>query len=150
MRRLFELETKSEGKGILSLLDWMGGSDLREENWVPPVDIYESETELVLAADLPGVKRENVEVELLGDVLTIRGRKEFSGPSPNERCHHLECRHGPFERSFVIRSRIDRQAVSASSRNGVLRVTLPKAGRGTRRVTVDSKQGQSLSSGGEE
>lgn len=149
MRRLFELETETESKGLFSLLDWMGDSSPHRENWVPPVDIYESEAELVLTADLPGVAKENVEVELVGDVLSIRGHKGLPTPSVNERYCRLECRHGPFERSFVIRSRIDRQAVSASCRNGVLRVTLPKIGGGTRPVTVNSTQGQSPSSGGE-
>lgn len=139
-----------EGQTHFALHPSLRGADLHLAGWVPAVDIYETEAKLILVLDVPGVDKQDVEVELVGDVLSIRGQKRFLGSSAGERYYRVECAYGPFERSFVIRSPVDRDAVKASFRNGVLRITLPKAGQTSRSIPVKSSQGQTQSSGGEE
>jgi HSP20 family protein len=117
------------------------GAAGHSEGWVPAVDIFETEAELVLLMDVPGVEKGDVDAQLSGDVLTIRGQKRFTGGSAEERYYRAECAYGPFERSFAIRSPIDRGAIKASLADGVLRVVLPKAGRESRRIPVQPTQG---------
>jgi HSP20 family protein len=111
---------------------------LRPEGWVPPVDIFDTEAEIVLLVDIPGVAKEDVEIELSGGVLSIRGQKKFAGHSAGERYYRVECSYGPFERSFAIRPPVDHQNVKASFSNGVLRVILPKVGQKSRSIPVKS------------
>ncbi len=102
----------------------------------PPVDIYETPEELVLVADMPGVPRDAVEVNLDGDNLTIEGRVPFEvyeGLKPL----HVEYGVGGFYRRFTLGEKIDRAAIQAQMRNGVLTLRLPKAEHArSRRIEV--------------
>lgn len=96
--------------------------------FAPPVDICESENELVLFADMPGVPMENVEINLHGDQLTIRGRvAETNGSRTNGRVLWSEYREGDYYRQFTLSRAIDREKIEAMMKDGVLKVVLPKA-----------------------
>ncbi len=94
--------------------------------WVPPVDIYQNgEHELVLKAELPAMTREDIDVRVENDTLTIRGEKKLANDIKEEQYHRVERRYGSFSRSFTLPPTVDTGKVSAEYRNGVLTVTLP-------------------------
>ncbi len=102
--------------------------------WFPAVDICETETEFILAAELPGVKLEEVRIEVFHNELVLTGSRPFPREGVNrEDYYRLEGSYGLFERRFPLPAAVDRENISASLKNGVLKVTIPKVGGG--RVT---------------
>lgn len=96
--------------------------------FVPPVDISEMDNELVILADMPGIPMENVEIDLNGDQLTIRGRvPHANGDGTNGRVLWSEYREGDYYRQFTLSRAIDREKIEAIMKDGVLKVVLPKA-----------------------
>jgi HSP20 family protein len=93
--------------------------------WVPPVDIYEHEGALVLKAELPDMKREDIELTVENSTLTIRGERRLSGDIKQENFHRIERAYGPFSRSFSVPATIDVSKIAAEYKNGVLSVRLP-------------------------
>ncbi len=122
-------------RDLLTLHDQIGqlvGTDA--PGWTPPVDLYESEGAFILTAELPGLTREQIEIQAEESRIVIRGDR---GQVPCEQYHRVERGHGPFSRAFVLPEPIDVESVSADLRDGLLTVTLPKAGgRGARRINV--------------
>ena len=105
--------------------------DFENENWSfavwsPTCDIYETENEIVVKAELPEVKQEDVKVLIENNVLTIRGERKFSDETGKENYHRLERSYGEFSRSFTLPSTVDTERVGAELKNGVLTLTLPK------------------------
>ena len=97
-------------------------------SWLPPVNVEETKNELVLSAELPGIKEEDVEIELENNVLTIRGRKESTSEESEDRRFHVwERRYGSFQRSFTLPRTVSADDISATFENGVLQVHMPKA-----------------------
>ena len=94
--------------------------------WVPPVDIFQSsEHELVLKAELPEMSREDIDITVENDTLTISGEKKLGGDVKEEQFHHVERRYGAFSRSFSLPQTVDVAKVSAEYKHGVLTVRLP-------------------------
>lgn len=94
--------------------------------YAPDTDIYENDAAIVLVADLPGLDEKNVHVELENDILTISGRSpalEIEGLEPV----HREFSEREYRRSFAINADVDRERIRANMKNGVLKLTLPKA-----------------------
>jgi HSP20 family protein len=95
--------------------------------WVPPVDIVENENELVVKADVPDMKFEDIQVELENGTLTLRGERKFEKKTENGGGYHrIERNYGTFERSFTLPDTVDAEHVKADYKNGSLTVTLPK------------------------
>ena len=94
--------------------------------WTPAVDVSESSTAYTVVADLPGVKREDFELEVIGDTLTLKGTRKNGATPESARSHRSERRHGAFERTFRFAENIQADKVEAKFEDGVLRVTLPK------------------------
>jgi HSP20 family protein len=94
--------------------------------FVPSVDIFETEQEITLLADMPGVASDRVSIDLNEDQLTITGDIEAQG-TEKERVLLREYQTGRFERSFSVSDRIDQGKITASMSDGVLRLVLPKA-----------------------
>ena len=94
--------------------------------WSPSVDVAENDAAYVVTAELPGAKKEDVSLELHGDVLTIRGEKRSEREEKNERRHLVERTFGSFERSFTLPQNADGDRVAATFKDGVLTVTIPK------------------------
>jgi HSP20 family protein len=95
-------------------------------NWVPPVDIYETEGhDLVIKVELPDVNREDVQVTVENNTITIKGNKNFPGDVKEEQFRRVERRYGSFVRSFTLPNTVDASKVSAEYKNGVLTVKLP-------------------------
>jgi HSP20 family protein len=104
-----------------------GGDDATSRGtWLPPVDIYETAShEIVLKADAPGLKREDIDLTVENNTLTIRGERKNDDAISEDRYHQVERIIGPFSRSFTLPSTVDASRVRAEYRDGVLAVTLP-------------------------
>jgi len=94
--------------------------------WSPAVDIFENENELVLKADLPDVKLEDIEVRVENETLTLKGERKFEKEENTKGYHRIERSYGSFVRSFSIPATVESEKVAAEFKNGVLTVTLPK------------------------
>jgi HSP20 family protein len=114
--------------------------------WVPPVDIQETENELVLKADVPDLEMKDIDVRLENGTLTIRGERKFQthvsdGKKNEGGWHRVERGYGSFERAFAIPETVNPEAVKADYKNGVLTVTLPKKEMAKpRQIKVDVTQ----------
>jgi len=106
--------------------DWNGADGVG--NWMPPVDIYETEGNLVVKAEAPGLEKDNFKVSVENNVLTLSGEKinEMSEKDAEGNCHRTERTYGKFSRSFTLPNNVDVTGVKAKYKNGVLEVSLPK------------------------
>ncbi len=94
--------------------------------WQPPVDIYETENELVLKADLPDVDLKDIDVRVENQTLSISGERKFQRQDNGKGYHRLERSYGNFTRSFAVPNTFDTDKINAGFKNGVLTVTLAK------------------------
>ena len=97
--------------------------------WVPPVDIRETENELVVKADVPDIKFEDIDVRIENGTLTLRGERKFEETKDgkdNGGWHRVERSYGTFERVFTLPDSVNPEAVKADYKNGTLTITLPK------------------------
>jgi HSP20 family protein len=102
------------------------GEFVTSGRWVPAVDIYETEKDgLVLKAELPDMKREDISVTVENNTLTLKGERKFDGEARKEQFHRVERAYGSFSRSFRLPQTVDATKIAAEYKNGVLTVTLP-------------------------
>jgi HSP20 family protein len=102
------------------------GDFLTNGRWMPAVDIYETEKDgLVLKAELPDVKREDITVTVENNTLTLKGERKFEGEARKEQFHRVERAYGTFSRSFKLPQTVDAAKIAAEYKNGVLTVMLP-------------------------
>ena len=94
--------------------------------WAPPVDIRETEDALVLTVELPGMSKEEVEITLENNVLTLAGERKFEKEVKGETWHRVERSYGSFSRSFTLPATVRIERVEASFTDGVLAIKLPK------------------------
>jgi HSP20 family protein len=94
--------------------------------WNPSVDIYENKDHIVLEAELPGMNREDFELTVENNVITLRGERQFEKKEDSDNYHRVERSYGSFTRSFTLPQTVSAEGATAEYRNGVLRVTLPK------------------------
>ena len=94
--------------------------------WAPSVDIFETENELVLKADLPEVDPKDVDVRVENQTLTVSGERKFEKNDKGKGYHRIERSYGRFTRSFAVPNAFDTESIAADYKNGVLTVSLPK------------------------
>jgi HSP20 family protein len=94
--------------------------------WAPSVDIYENKDQIVLEAELPGMKQEDFDLSIENNVLTLRGERKFEKTDETDNYHRVERSYGSFTRSFTLPHTVSAEGANAEYNNGVLRVTLPK------------------------
>jgi HSP20 family protein len=94
--------------------------------WAPAVDIYETENELVIKADLPDVVEKDVDVRVENNMLTIRGERKFEESVKEDNYLRVERAYGSFSRSFSLPNTVNTDAIQATYKDGVLKVVLPK------------------------
>lgn len=100
--------------------------DLNLGTWRPAVDIYEEETGVVLKAELPGVKKEDVSVEVKDNVLTIKGERKVDSEVKEKNYYRRERTHGSFSRSFNLQYAVNPDKIKARFKDGVLEIEVPK------------------------
>jgi HSP20 family protein len=94
--------------------------------WAPPVDIYETENELVVKADLPDLQDKDIDVRVENNMLTIRGERKFEKDVNEDNYLRVERAYGPFTRSFSLPNTVSSESVRAEYRNGVLSLHMAK------------------------
>ena len=94
--------------------------------FVPPVDIYEDEHKIVLKLEVPGLKQEDLDIQVENNILTVRGERKFEKEEKEENFHRIERRYGSFFRSFTVPTTVSTDSVKASYDAGVLRIELEK------------------------
>jgi HSP20 family protein len=99
---------------------------LRSGMWTPAVDIYENTDSVVVKAELPGVEKDQISVEVKDGILSLRGERKFEKEVKEESYHRIERAYGSFQRSFSLPVSVDQEKVTAKFKNGVLEVKLPK------------------------
>jgi HSP20 family protein len=107
---------------------WNGGGTATREAraYAPRIDFSETDTEMRVAAELPGLEERDIQVSLEEGVLTIRGERNTTKNEDEKEVRHVETFRGKFERSLRLPSEVDPEGVKAVYRNGILTVTLPK------------------------
>lgn len=110
-------------------------------HWTPPVDLFETEEEFVLTAELPGVERKQIDLQVKDHALLLKGQRNPGAEVSQQVYHRLERPSGVFERRFSLPGEIDAETIRANLSEGVLTVTLPKKQRPTqiRRVEVTKR-----------
>ena len=116
MNRMFE----DAGRG------WRGDEPSSTTSWSPAVDIYETEGEITVHAELPGVDRKDIALNLEKNVLTLKGERRFEKETKQENYHRIERAYGAFSRSFSIPAIVDEEKIRAEYKDGILRISLPK------------------------
>lgn len=100
--------------------------ELTAGTWAPSVDIFETENELVMTAEIPGIEEKDVEIKVEDNTLSIRGERKFEKETKEENYHRIERSHGSFYRAFTLPSSVDPERIQAEQENGVLKISMPK------------------------
>ena len=109
-------------RGVVS-----GSNDAESAEWRPAANISETDKEYIIRAELPEVSKEDVDVSVKDGVITIKGERRFEKTDDSEQTHRIESFYGSFARSFSLPADVDEENIRAQSKDGVLRVYLPKA-----------------------
>jgi HSP20 family protein len=117
MNRLFE-QTLSRSRG---------DEAVSATTWTPAVDIYETSDTIVMKAELPGVTREDIQIQINDNTLTLKGERRFARDVQEESYLRIERAYGSFHRSFSLPASIQQEKIRALFKDGVLELTLPKA-----------------------
>jgi HSP20 family protein len=105
--------------------------------WAPPIDVYETDDRYVITAEVPGLSRDQIELAVQDNRLTIRGERPAGVPESTTRHYHqVERGHGSFVRVFAFTEGVHHDAIAADLRDGVLTITLPKTVSPPRRIEV--------------
>jgi HSP20 family protein len=137
MNRLFGPVSRTEREDEMNL-----------SSWAPPVDIAEEKDRLLITAELPGFKENEIEIQTENGMLTLRGERKFEKESDGKSYHRVERAYGQFVRSFSLPNNVDREKIKATFTNGLLRLELPKredAKPRTIKITAGSeKKGETI------
>ena len=98
----------------------------QSSTWLPAVDVWETDSELVLSFDLPGIEEEKIAVELDDNVLTVTGERERTSEQTNDRYYRFERRFGQFSRSVTLPAGVKEDEIKAEYQDGVLEIRVPK------------------------
>ena len=94
--------------------------------WAPPVDIFETDNEVVVRAELPGMDQKDIDIRIDNNLLTIKGERKMDQRVKEENYHRIESMYGTFVRSFTLPFTVDPDNVKADYKSGILNITLPK------------------------
>jgi len=95
-------------------------------DWMPSVDMAESEKEILVRAEIPGMDGNDIDISINGRVLTIKGERKQEKEEKGKNYHFTECRYGTFSRSFELPADVDIEKIKAGYKEGVLKINLPK------------------------
>ncbi|HGE71410.1 TPA: Hsp20/alpha crystallin family protein [Candidatus Poribacteria bacterium] len=101
--------------------------ELLEGEWLPNIDVAETDDNVIVTAELPGVKQDDVSISVLNDVLTLKGEKKEEKEIKRENYHRIERSYGSFQRSVSLPTGVQADKAKATYKDGVLTVTIPKA-----------------------
>ena len=105
---------------------WGNDEPSASTTWSPAVDIFETEGEIVVKAELPGMERKDITLNLENNVLTLRGDRRFEKETKDDNYHRIERSYGGFSRAFTIPTSVDDDKIRADYKDGILKIALPK------------------------
>lgn len=105
-----------------------------ETNWVPRLDVTETDEAIEVVADLPGLEKKDIDISLEGDVLVIKGEKKEEHKETKKHVHRMERRYGSFYRALRLPTEVKSDGIDASFLKGVLKVTLPKSEEAKKKI----------------
>jgi HSP20 family protein len=105
---------------------WRNDEPAATTTWSPAVDIFETEGEIVVKAEVPGMDRKDITLNLERNVLTLKGERRFEKETKDENYHRIERSYGGFSRTFQIPATVDEEKIHAEYKEGVLKIVLPK------------------------
>lgn len=112
-----------------------------ERGWMPAVDVFEKDDKFVVKAELPGMKENDIDVSIVGDILYIKGERKTETEVKDEDYYRCERSYGTFYRSIPIPSNVDANKIEASFDDGILEVTLPKSVKAKpKKIAVSAKK----------
>jgi HSP20 family protein len=94
--------------------------------WSPAVDIYETDDEVVVKAELPEVDQKDIDIQIENNTITLRGERKFNKETKKENFHRIERAYGAFSRSFTLPGTIDQERIRADYKDGILKISMPK------------------------
>jgi len=106
--------------------EWTNGNGVKR-NWLPAVDVLESKDSYLIRAELPGMKKEDFNLEVKDNTLVLTGERKFEKPAEGVEYHRTERLSGKFTRSFYLPEKVKQDAINASYRDGILEIHVPKA-----------------------
>lgn len=106
---------------------WEDEDETRPAVWRPAVDVHEAGDNLVFRAELPGMNKEDVQINVENNVLSIKGERKFNDEVKRESYHRVERAYGSFCRSFTLPTSVDSKKIEAHMKDGVLEVVVPKS-----------------------
>jgi HSP20 family protein len=142
---------QSEVNRVFDAFFGNGSGASRARRWVPAMDLVETEDQLVLKADLPGLGHDDIDIEVKDRVLTVAGERRAEHEQNSEGFYRVERAFGQFSRSMTLPDGIDAEQISADFHDGVLEVRIPKPEqRKPHRVAIGTSDGTSLNGTAEE
>jgi len=105
---------------------WKGDEPAPATSWSPAVDIYETDQEILVQAELPGIDRKDIALQVENNVLTLKGDRRFEKETNQENYHRIERSYGGFSRTFAIPAIVDEGGIRADFKDGILKIALPK------------------------
>jgi len=97
-----------------------------DSDWSPRVDIEETEKEFLISAEIPGISKDDVHVDITEGVITIKGERKYEKEEKGKKFHRIERSYGSFGRSFTLPDNVDENKIKASFKDGMLNLTIPK------------------------
>ena len=126
LKELLELQERMNRLFEASLSrDRLDEPGLPPSGWVPSADVYETAEGFQIELELPGIDKDDIEIQVQGDEVTVRGQRQTKGSRP-ECFHRMERRYGPFSRTFSLTEDVDGDRVTAEFKEGLLRLEVPK------------------------
>lgn len=98
-----------------------------EGNWMPSVDVSETNEAILVRAELPGMTQDDIELSLQDNVLTLKGEKKSEKKEEKENYHRAECCYGSFTRAFTLPAQVNQGEIKATFKDGILQIALPKS-----------------------
>ncbi len=114
------------GRFFQDAMNRLVATDPSGRPWAPAVDIFETDHELTVKADLPGIRIEDVDIRMENGTLTLKGERRFEKTENSKGYHRVERGYGTFARAFALPDTVDPEKVKADFKQGVLTITLPK------------------------
>ncbi|MEO0225587.1 MAG: Hsp20/alpha crystallin family protein [candidate division WOR-3 bacterium] len=112
----------------------------KEGIWLPLVDIEETADEILVRAEIPGLKKEDIKVSVVGNTLTLSGERKYEAEEKGKTFHRIERAYGKFYRNISLPAEVDNNKVKAQYKDGVLTINLPKAEQARRKeIEIDVK-----------
>lgn len=127
-----------------------GRMNLQQGQWAPPIEVFQQDNQLIVRAELPGLGKDDINVEVTDDLLTISGERREEHEENKQGYRHSERRYGRFSRSVTLPEGVNTDEMRAHFRNGVLEITIPTPEREQRgrRIEIQESDGQARTSSG--